>query len=129
MRTWAEFIEFVRGTRERPPPGPPRPLATLLLVLASLAHLPVVYGIVRDGTLAPPIGLLIGLLSMGLAWASGVSLEGRRIGTARALAALGVAEGALALVPAIGAALDGARWLLVVIAALCGGAYLVLRVR
>lgn len=117
-----EAWAFIKGTRPRPPPGPRAPLATLLLVLASLAHLPLVYLLVADASLVPAFALAVGLLAMGLAWAGGVSLEGRRRGTARAFALVGVAEGVLSVVPDVVAATDRARWLFLAIALLCAGA-------
>lgn len=117
-----EVWAFVKGTRPRPPPGPRAPLATLLLVLASLAHLPLVYLLVADASLVPAFALVVGLLAMGLAWSGGVSLEGRRRGTARAFALVGIAEGMLTFVPDVIAATDGARWLFLANALLCAGA-------
>ncbi|HUR69013.1 MAG TPA: hypothetical protein VM370_07175 [Candidatus Thermoplasmatota archaeon] len=111
-----EVVAFAKGTRPRPPPGPKRPLATLLLVGAALLHLPLVYWLVANVALQPPFAITVGLIAMGLAWSGGVSLEGRRAGTVRFIAAFGVAEGALAFVPVLAAALDGARWLFVAIA-------------
>lgn len=117
-----EVWAFVRGTRQRPPPGPKSPLATGLFVVASLAHLPLVYLLVRHDGMAPPLPLAIGLLCMGIAWSGGVALEGRRRGTTRAFAVLGMAEGALAFVPMLVEPLGSARWLFVLIALLCAGA-------
>lgn len=79
--------------------------------------------------MAPPIPVLVGLLSMGLAWASGVALEGRRRGTTRLIAALGVAQGAFVFAPGVASALDGARWLFVVVALLSAGAMMAGAVR
>lgn len=127
MRAWDEFVAFARGTRPRPPPGPQDPRATGLLVTAALLHLPIVYLLVRDATQLPVLTLAVGLLAMGLAWSGGVTLEGRRAGTVRALAALGVAEGALAFTPPIVASLGNARWLFLGILALSLGALLATR--
>lgn len=118
-----EVWAFVKGTRPRPPPGPQAPVATALMVAAALAHLPLVYLLVADATLGPPIAVGVGLLAMGLAWSGGVSLEGRRRGTARAMAFAGILEGSLAFVPAVADAADGARWLFLVNALLCAGAW------
>lgn len=126
MRSWADFVDFVRGTRPRPPPGPPRPLATVLLVAASLLHLPLVYALLRDIDLQPSFTLAVGLIAMGLAWSGGVSLEGRRQGTVRLFAALALGESALAFVPLIGETIGAARWLFVAIGALALGAFVVL---
>lgn len=116
MAAWDELVAFLKGTRPRPPPGPRKPLATALLVAAAVLHLPVVYLLVGSPALSPPFAIAVGALSMGLAWSGGVTLEGRRGGTARAFAALGVAEGALAFVPLLADALGDARWLFVGIA-------------
>lgn len=113
----------MRGTRPRAPAGPRDARAMLLLVVAALLHLPIVYLLVGDARFPPTITLGLGLLSMGLAWSGGVALEGRRRGTVRALAALGVAEGALVFVPALASALGDARWLFVGISVLCGCAF------
>ena len=126
MGAWDEFVAFVRGTRPRPPPGPRKPLAALLLVAASLAHLPLVYALVRDVQLVPVFTLAVGLTAMGLAWSGGVSLEGRRRGTARAIAAIAVAEGSLAVVPVVADAIGPARWLFVLSALLAGAGLAVL---
>lgn len=115
-----EVIAFLRGTRRPAPPGPKRPRVTILLVLASLLHLPIVYLLVAGGVSFPSVTLLVGLLSIGLAWCGGVSLEGRRPGTVRTIAGVGLAEGILAFVPAVAAILGGARWIFLGIALLSG---------
>jgi hypothetical protein len=69
----------------------------------------------------PAFVLGVGLLGMGLAWAGGVSLEGRRHGTARAFCALGIAAGVLAFAPALAGPLGGARFVFLAIAALSAG--------
>lgn len=117
MTVWDEFVAFLKGTRPRPPPGPRSPLATTLLVAASLLHLPLVYLLIAHTELTPPFALTVGLLAMGLAWSGGCSLEGRRRGTVRALAAAGVLEGALVVVPQIADALGPSKWLFVAIGA------------
>lgn len=122
-----EFWSFVRGTRPRPPPGPRKPLASLFLVAASFAHLPLVYLLVRDVTLAPPVAIAVGLIAMGLAWCGGVALEGRRPGTTRLVAATAVLEGALAFAPPIEASLGSARFGFVAIAAFAACGLLLLR--
>lgn len=119
-----DVIGFLRGTRPPAPPGPKRPLATVLLFAAAIVHLPIVYALVAAIELAPPFTIAIGLLSMGLAWSGGVALEGRRPRTMRFIAALGVAEATLAFVPMIALALDGVRWLFLVVGALSAGALL-----
>jgi len=124
VRTLEDVIDFVRGRRERPPPGPKHPLAMILLVLASLLHLPIVYLLVALNEAMPTVTLFVGLLSIGLAWCGGVSLEGRRPGTVRVVAAFGVAEGALAFAPSLASALGDARWLFVAIAILASLAVL-----
>lgn len=128
MDAWGEFVKFVRGTRTPPPRGRASPLAMTLLVLATLAHLPLVYLLVRDSALAPPYAIFVGLVAMGLAWSGGVSLEGRRRGSAQIIAAVAIAEGALAFLPTLETALDAARWLFLLVAALAAGALWALRV-
>lgn len=120
MRSWDEFVGFVRGTRPRPPPGPSQPVVTALLAVAAVLHLPLAYLAVAAIELAPAFTILVGLLAMGLTWCAGVSLEGRRIGTVRGIAIAGTLEGGLALLPAVAAALGSARWLLLLSALLCG---------
>lgn len=112
-----EVVAFVKGTRPRPPPGPKSMPAFLLFVAATACHLPLVYLLVRHDAFSPPAALTVGLLAMGLAWSGGCSLEGRRPRTVRAIAALGVAEGALAFAPPFAAPLGEARWLFLAIAA------------
>lgn len=123
MHVWDELVSFIRGTRPPAPLGPRRRLATVLLVTAALVHLPLVYLFVAMPTM-PTVTLAVGLVAIGLAWCSGVSLEGRRAGTVRAIAAVGVAEGALAFVPPVAEPLGNARYLFVAIAALCAGSLL-----
>jgi hypothetical protein len=68
---------------------------------ASAVNLPAVYALV-DPTLdlvARLYALYLGLLAMGLAWAAGAALEGRRRGSVRAIAGLGVLSPLLALIP------------------------------
>lgn len=70
-----------------------------LLVGASLVHLPLIHGLVaQDGRLAP-VALSDGLLSMGLAWSAGCSLENRRRGTVRGIAMAGVGAPLVAMLP------------------------------
>lgn len=71
-----------------------------LLVGAGVANLPLVYAMLAVPDLHAAIGIATGLLSMGLAWAGGAALEGRRHGSVRVIAALGVLEVAIPLVPA-----------------------------
>lgn len=66
---------------------------------AAVVQLPVVYGVVARGGAGAPLALALGLLSMGLAWSAGCSLEDRRRGTVRALAALGVLAPWLSFAP------------------------------
>lgn len=128
MGAMREVWAFVRGTRARPPPGPSAPLAATLLFAASLAHLPVVYALVATHAFPPAIGLLVGALSMGTAWAGGVALEGRRPGTTRTFCVLAIAQAALAFAPQA-AALGPARWLLLVVALLAAAALVALPAR
>lgn len=123
---WREFVDFVRGTRPPAPPRRKRPLVALLLFAASFAHLPLIYALVRDLELQPPFTLAIGLIAMGLAWSGGVSLEGRRRGTAQLIAAFALGETALAFVPIVADAIGPARWLFVAIGALALGALIAL---
>ncbi|HET6404598.1 MAG TPA: hypothetical protein VFH78_08115 [Candidatus Thermoplasmatota archaeon] len=127
MRSWQEFVDFVRGTRQRPPPGRKRPLVATLLFAASVAHLPLVYALVRGVELPPAVPMAIGLLAMGLAWSGGVALEGRRRGTAQIFSALAVAQSLLAFVPPIAASTGSLRWLFVLIGAMAVGALAGLR--
>jgi hypothetical protein len=85
-----------------------------LLTGASVVTLPVLYALVRPDLddIARPTALGLGALSMGLAWAAGVSLEDRRKGSVVLLCALavlsplvGVAPPVLSLVGASGIAL------------------------
>lgn len=122
MRSWGEFVDFLRGTRPLQPPGRKRPLAMVLLFSAALAHLPLVYFLVKNVELQPPFTLAVGLIAMGLAWSGGVSLEGRRRGTAQIVAAFALGESALAFVPSLASALGAARWLFVAIGLLALGA-------
>lgn len=122
--SWTEFVDFVRGTRPLRPPARKRPLVMVLLFSAALVHLPLVYFLVRNVELQPPLTLAVGLIAMGLAWSGGVSLEGRRRGTSQLIAAIALGESALAFVPTLGEALGPARWLFVAIGALALGALL-----
>ena len=73
----------------------------------------------------PPVGALgVGLLSMALAWAAGTSLEGRRRGTSKLVAAVGVAE---VILIAILGSLGAWRYLLLATAILSGAAWIALR--
>lgn len=74
-------------------------LAASPLVVAALADLPVVYGLVPRDDLSPAVALAFGFLAMGLAWAAGFVIEGRRRAFSLFVCGLGVAEGAAALVP------------------------------
>jgi hypothetical protein len=89
-----------------------------LLLTAALLHLPLVYLLIGRPEVTPVLSILVGLLSMGLAWGSGVSLEGRRSGTVLILSSFGVAEGALMFLPEITEALGNARWIFAGIALL-----------
>lgn len=62
-----------------------------VLVAASLLHLPIVHRLVGHDQAPPPAAITVGLLSMGLAWSAGCSLENRRRGTVRGIAAAGLA--------------------------------------
>lgn len=70
---------------------------TGLLVGASLANLPVVYVLVAGGD---PMALLAGFVAMGLAWAGGFHVQGKRPGLVMALAGIGVVESVAVFVPA-----------------------------
>lgn len=72
----------------------------LLLVGAGVANLPLVYMVLeRMPDAPPPLVLSVGLLSMGLSWAGGCAIQERRPGSVVAIAALGVAEALVPLVP------------------------------
>ncbi|GEM_PF-4482027 len=87
-----------------------------LLSGAAVANLPVVYTLVRpdlDAT-ARLFALFLGLLSMGLAWAAGASLEDRRRRSVAIVGALGVLSPLLAVAPVARDTLGGGlAWLLV----------------
>jgi len=74
-------------------------LAASPLVAAAVVNLPVVYGLVSRDDLSPAIALAFGFLAMGLAWAAGFVIEGRRRAFSLVVCGLGVAEAAAALVP------------------------------
>lgn len=78
-----------------------RPVATVALVLAGVADLPVVYYVVAELGSPPLVSVALGLLAMGLAWAGGCALEGRRRRTLLLLSLLGTLQALLALVPAL----------------------------
>lgn len=69
-----------------------------VLVAASLLHLPLVYRLIARDDTPPAAAISIGLLSMGLAWSAGCSLENRRRGTIRGIAGAGLAAPLLVLV-------------------------------
>lgn len=71
-----------------------------LLVGAAVVQLPLVYTLVAREEVPPPVALAVGLLSMGLAWSAGCSLEDRRRGTVRSIAAAGALAPWLAFAPA-----------------------------
>lgn len=86
------FGDVTRGAAADParssPRGPPSPLGFVLLLLASFASLPAIYRLLADA--APPfVAIGTGAVAMGLAWAAGCALEGRRRGTVLGLAAAG----------------------------------------
>lgn len=70
-----------------------------LLVGAAIVQLPLVYTLVARADVAPPVALAAGLLSMGLAWSAGCSLEDRRKGTVRSIALAGALAPWLAFAP------------------------------
>ena len=71
----------------------------LLLVAASIAMLPLVHAIVAAASSPGPAIFAAGLLSMALAWAGGCAIEQRRHGSVLAIAAVGVAQALVPLVP------------------------------
>jgi len=78
-----------------------------LLTGASVATLPVLYGMAQRLQESPImavtfVALGLGLLAMGLAWAAGASLEDRRRGSVRFV-------GVMALAPFVVAGFPGAR--------------------
>lgn len=97
-----------------------------LLVVASLLLLPLVHRLLQQGS---PSGYVLaaGGLSMGLGWAAGFFLEGRRVWIGRAMAALGVVAVAALLLPPVAA--TGLAWLLAGVAALSLVALVMLRRR
>lgn len=85
---------------DQAPDARPR-AAFALLVVAGVAHLPVVHALVARDEQAPPLVLGMGLLSMGLAWSAGCALQRRRRRTVLGIGALAVLEPALLLAPAM----------------------------
>lgn len=88
------FGDVERGAAADParssPRGPPDPFAFVLLLLAAFCALPAVYRMLADD--APPLlAMGTGTVAMGLAWAGGCALEGRRRRTVMGLAAAGAA--------------------------------------
>lgn len=87
---------------------PSRLVPFALLVGAAIVQLPLVYTLVERRDAAPPVALGVGLLSMGLAWSAGCSLEDRRKGTVRAISLAGALAPWLAFVPSF--PVDFAPW-------------------
>lgn len=101
----------------------------LLLVAAGVANLPLVHAVL---SLAEPPALAVfgaGLLSMGLAWAGGCAIEGRRHGSIVILGSLGLAEAVVPLVPWARESLGDAAIVWPLVAAAASGAALVLLAR
>lgn len=71
-----------------------------LLVAASLVNLPVVYRMVRDAPTDAALVLGVGFVSMGLAWAAGFHVQGKRPRLVQVLTLPGIAEAAIAFAPA-----------------------------
>src|SRR5688572_12435600 len=90
--------------------GSPRVRAKLvtasLLVVAALAHLPIVYALVQRGAQDPVVALGFGFLAMGLGWAAGFVIEAKRRWFVLAASALGAAEIVIAFAPT---SFDGTR--------------------
>ena len=72
-----------------------------ILVAASLANLPVVYLLLaRGATETEPLVVLgVGFVAMGLAWAAGFHVQGKRPRLVQTLVLPGLAEAGLAFVP------------------------------
>ena len=77
-----------------------------ILVAASLANLPVVYLLLAQGATEtqPFVVLGVGFVAMGLAWAAGFHVQGKRPRLVQALVLPGLAEAGLAFVPGYGPA-------------------------
>lgn len=100
-----------------------------LLVGAATLYLPVVYGIVARGGNGAPIALGFGLLSMGLAWGAGCSLEDRRRGTVRGLATVGALAPWITFAPLPSVSFPPLERGLMVLASLLAAAALVVLLR
>jgi hypothetical protein len=97
-----------------------RLLGAIPLVAAALANLPAVYVLVANDDAPPVVALGFGFLAMGLAWAAGFRIEGRRRWFVLVMSAAGLLEGLAAATPPVDALLrgGGARWWLVASGAL-----------
>lgn len=106
------------------------PLVTYSLIISgSILDIPVVYQQVRDDESLHALPLALGLISMGLAWAAGCSLENRRKGTVAALLALGIVQPLLVVIPLPGVILTPTSELLLVVSAASAGLGAVLLAR
>lgn len=76
-----------------------RLVGAALYVAAALANLPIVYRLVGDGAVQATTCLMFGSLAMGLAWAGGFLLEGRKRWFSLFMAAVGGVELVFALTP------------------------------
>lgn len=91
-----DVVRFLFGDVERggassrvSPRGPPDPVGFVLLLAAAFCSLPAIYLLLAHE--APPYAALsTGLVAMGLAWAGGCALEGRRRRTVLGLASAGI---------------------------------------
>lgn len=108
---------------------PPRLVPFALLVGAALVQLPLVYTLVGRGDAPILVALSVGLLSMGLAWSAGCSLEDRRKGTVRAIAAAGVLAPLVTFTPGFPISFAGWEQLLLVACSVLSAAGLGLLVR
>lgn len=101
----------------------------LLLVGAAVVQLPLVYALVGRDDPPIPIVLSAGLLSMGLAWSAGCSLEDRRKGTVRGIAAAGALGPLLGFMPGFPVAFDAMEQVLLLACSGLSAAGLVLLLR
>lgn len=92
-------VSNARGASSRSVRGRASVATSLLLIAAALADMPAVYVLVARARTPPALSLGFGFLSMGLAWAAGFELEGRRAWFVKLAAALGALQVVAAFAP------------------------------